>query len=94
VLKKDTKTHQAYRKNKIYERHRHRSEFNNKYRAIFKRKGIIFSGICPKKDLVEIIELRDHPWFVACQFHPEFKSKPDKAHPLFGDFIKASLKNR
>ncbi len=94
ALKKGTKAHQAYKKAKICERHRHRYEFNNKYRGALEKKGIIFSGIYPKKDLVEIIELKDHPWFVACQFHPEFKSKPDKAHPLFSDFIKAALKNK
>ncbi len=92
ALKKSTKAYQAYKKNKIYERHRHRYEFNNKYRATFEQKGIVFSGIYPKKDLVEIVELKDHPWFMACQFHPEFKSKPDKAHPLFREFIKAALK--
>ncbi|MCX5686205.1 MAG: CTP synthase [Candidatus Omnitrophica bacterium] len=92
ALKKSTKAHQVYKKIRIYERHRHRYEFNNKYRAAFERKGIVFSGIYPKKDLVEIIELKDHPWFMACQFHPEFKSKPDKAHPLFREFIKAALK--
>ncbi len=92
VLKKGTKTHQAYKKNKIYERHRHRYEFNNKYRKLFEKKGIIFSGIYPKKNLVEIIELKEHPFFVAVQFHPEFKSKPDNAHPLFREFIKAALK--
>jgi len=94
ALKKNTKAYQTYKKKKIYERHRHRYEFNNKYRAAFKRKGIVFSGIYPKKDLVEIIELKDHPYFMACQFHPEFKSKPNKAHPLFREFIKAALKFR
>ena len=92
VLKKGTKAHQAYKKAKILERHRHRYELNNKYRAALERKGMVTSGIYTKKDLVEIVELKDHPWFVACQFHPEFKSKPDKAHPLFRDFIGAALK--
>lgn len=91
VLKKGTKAHSIYRKNKIYERHRHRYEFNNKYKDILEKKGIIFSGIYPKKDLVEIIELKTHPFFVAVQFHPEFKSKPDRPHPLFREFIKAAL---
>ncbi|MBN1527207.1 MAG: CTP synthase, partial [Candidatus Omnitrophica bacterium] len=91
ALKKGSKAHQAYRKSRIHERHRHRYEFNNRYRAAFEKKGIVFSGVYPKKDLVEIIELKDHPWFVACQFHPEFRSKPDKAHPLFEGFVKASL---
>jgi len=91
VLKKGTKAHSIYRKNKIYERHRHRYEFNNKYMDIMEKKGIIFSGIYPKKDLVEIIELETHPFFVAVQFHPEFKSKPNRPHPLFREFIKAAL---
>ncbi len=91
VLTKGTKSHSAYKKDKIHERHRHRYEFNNKYKEIMKNKGLTFGGIYRKKNLVEIIELKDHPWFVACQFHPEFKSKPDRAHPLFRDFIAASL---
>lgn len=90
-LKKDTKAYSAYRKDKIFERHRHRYEFNNKYRDVMKKNGLVFSGIYPKSNLVEIIELKDHPWFVACQFHPEFKSKPDRAHPLFREFVKAAL---
>lgn len=90
-LKSGTKSLSAYRRNKIWERHRHRYEFNNKYRKIMQNKGLIFSGIYAKKNLVEIIELKSHPWFIACQFHPEFKSKPDNAHPLFRDFIKAAL---
>ncbi len=92
VLKKGTKTHQAYKKGKIFERHRHRYEFNNKYRSILEKSGIVFSGLYSKKDLVEIIEVKDHPWFVACQFHPEFKSKPDRAHPLFREFVRAALR--
>ena len=90
-LKKGTKSFEAYKKKEIYERHRHRYEFNNKYKDAMEKKGVVFAGIHPDGDLVEIIELNDHPWFVACQFHPEFKSKPDSAHPLFRDFIKASL---
>lgn len=82
----------AYKKGLIYERHRHRYEFNNKYRDLLKGKGMVFSGIYPKKNLVEIIELENQSYFVAVQFHPEFKSKPDRPHPLFRDFIKASLK--
>lgn len=91
VLKKGTKAHQAYKKKKIFERHRHRYEFNSKYKAALEKKGLVFSGIYAKKDLVEIVEAKNHPWFVACQFHPEFKSKPDHAHPLFRDFIKAAM---
>ncbi len=91
ILKKGTKTHKVYKKEKVHERHRHRYEFNNRYRKIMEKKGMIFSGFYKKKNLVEIIELKNHPWFVACQFHPEFKSKPDKAHPLFREFIRASI---
>ncbi|MBN2121203.1 MAG: CTP synthase [Candidatus Omnitrophica bacterium] len=90
-LRKDSKAYQAYKKEKISERHRHRYEFNNDYRREFEKKGIEFSGINPQTGLVEILELKNHPWFLACQFHPEFKSKPDSAHPLFASFIKASL---
>lgn len=89
-IKKGTLTHTSYKKEKISERHRHRYEFNNKYREIMEAKGMVFSGVNSQKKLVEIIELKDHPWFVACQFHPEFKSKPDKAHPFFSEFIKHS----
>lgn len=91
ILSKGTHSFKAYKKSNILERHRHRYEFNNKYRTIMKKEGMIFSGIYPKGNLVEIIELRNHPWFVGCQFHPEFKSKPDRAHPLFREFIKAAL---
>ncbi len=93
-LSRETKAYQAYKKKKIYERHRHRYEFNNRFRKKMADKGMIFSGVNPDKDLVEIIELKNHPWFVACQFHPEFKSKPDNPHPLFRDFIKAALENK
>ncbi|MCM8823314.1 MAG: CTP synthase [Candidatus Omnitrophica bacterium] len=90
-IKKDSLAYHIYKKTRIFERHRHRYEFNNKYRDIMGKNGMIFSGINPQRNLVEIIELKDHPWFVACQFHPEFKSKPDNAHPLFREFIRASL---
>jgi len=90
-IKKNSLAFKVYRKNLIYERHRHRYEFNNKYRKFFEKKGMVFSGIYPKKNLVEIIELKDHPYFIAVQFHPEFKSKPDRAHPLFREFIKMAL---
>lgn len=92
VLKKGTKAQQAYKKKRVFERHRHRYEFNNQYKLALEKKGLVFSGIYAKKDLVEIIEVKNHPWFVACQFHPEFKSKPDRAHPLFEEFIRAALK--
>jgi CTP synthase len=91
ALKKGTLAYQAYGKADIYERHRHRYEFNNRYRNAFLKKGMVFSGIYPKKNLVEIMELKNHPWFVGVQFHPEFQSKPDSAHPLFRDFIKAGV---
>ena len=91
-LKKASLAYSAYKKERIFERHRHRYEFNNAYREIMEKHGLVFSGIYPTRNLVEIIELKDHPWFVACQFHPEFKSKPDRAHPLFREFIHASLK--
>ncbi|MBC2596271.1 CTP synthase [Ruficoccus amylovorans] len=75
----------------VEERHRHRYEFNNKYRDILTRSGLRIGGVNPKRDLVEIAEVVDHPWMVGVQFHPEFKSKPNKAHPLFADFVKAAL---
>lgn len=93
-LKKGTKSYKAYKKEKIFERHRHRYEFNNKFCEILEKHGMIFSGVNPQKKLIEIIELKNHPWFVACQFHPEFKSKPDNVHPLFREFIAAALKNQ
>jgi len=83
----------AYQKADISERHRHRYEFNNAYLDRLKEKGMIISGTSPNGELVEIIEISDHPWFLGCQFHPEFKSRPMSPHPLFRDFIKASLKN-
>jgi CTP synthase len=93
-IKKNTKIYSAYKKEKISERHRHRYEFNNKYLKLMEKNGMIFSGKNPSSGLVEVIELKSHPWFVACQFHPEFKSRPESAHPLFREFITASLKRR
>ncbi len=90
-LTSGSRAHEAYETDRINERHRHRYEFNNAYRDVFTDNGMIFSGINPEKDLVEIIEIPDHPWFVATQFHPEFKSYPIDPHPLFRDFIQASL---
>jgi CTP synthase len=75
----------------IQERHRHRFEFNPDHREELVANGLIISGTSPDNTLVEIVELADHPWFLGCQFHPEFKSKPMKPHPLFRDFIKAAL---
>ena len=91
TLVKGTKTYRAYGKETVYERHRHLYEFNNKYKVKMETSGLIMSGSSPNGRLVEIVELVDHPWFVGCQFHPEFRSKPDQAHPLFRDFIKAAL---
>jgi CTP synthase len=86
--------YQAYKKNKIWERHRHRYEFNLAYKDILTNNGLHISGISPDGQYVEIIEIKEHPWFIACQFHPEFKSKPLKPHPLFTSFIKASYQNK
>ncbi len=85
-----TKAARAYGSEIAYERHRHRFEFNNKFREPLGKKGLTFSGLSPDGDLVEIVELKEHPWMVACQFHPEFKSRPDCPHPLFLDFIKVA----
>ena len=93
-VKKNTLAFKVYKKDKISERHRHRYEFNNKYRKLMQKKGMVFSGIYEKKNLVEIIELSSHPYFIAVQFHPEFKSKPDNAHPLFRDFIRAAIEKK
>lgn len=93
-LKKGSIVKKVYKKSLIQERHRHRFEFNNKFRAIFEKNGMDLSGICEERDLVEIIEIPDHTFFVGVQFHPEFKSKPLDPHPLFTHFVKSSLKNR
>ena len=90
-LKKDSFAYAAYGKEEISERHRHRFEFNNSYRKDLESAGLIVSGANPDRDLVEIVEVQNHPWFVGVQFHPEFQSKPNKAHPLFASFIEASL---
>lgn len=92
VLKPGTLAYQAYGKKVISERHRHRYEFNNEYRQQLAEHGMIFSGELPEKGLMEIIEIPDHPWFLATQFHPEFKSRPYRPHPLFRDFIGATLR--
>lgn len=91
IIQEGTKAFKAYGRQNISERHRHRYEFNNAYKEIFSASGMIFSGHSPKDQLVEIMELKDHPWFMCVQFHPEFKSKPTNPHPLFTEFIKASL---
>jgi CTP synthase len=80
-----------YGQKSIYERHRHRYEFNNTYREKLEQDGLVVSGINPKKNLVEIVELPEHRWFLACQFHPEFRSRPMEPHPLFESFVGACL---
>lgn len=94
TLAEGSVAHKEYGEINITERHRHRYEFNNFYRERLTDKGLILSGVSPDGRLVEIVELPEHPWFVAGQFHPEFKSRPEKAHPLFAGFIRASLENR
>jgi len=86
-----TKVREIYKQELIYERHRHRYEFNNKYREPFQEAGMVFSGLSPDERLVEIVELKEHPWYIGCQFHPEFKSKPFQPHPIFVSFISACL---
>ena len=91
-LTEGTRSHTAYGSIEIEERHRHRYEYNNEYRDRLVEGGLKVSGICPGRDLVEVVEIDDHPWFVGCQYHPEFKSRPWDAHPLFADFILAATK--
>ncbi|MCI0512189.1 CTP synthase [candidate division KSB1 bacterium] len=91
VITKGTRTYQIYGQEKIHERHRHRYEVNNHYHDILQQHGMILSGFNPDMDLVEIIELKEHPWFVGCQFHPEFRSRALNAHPLFREFVRAAL---
>ncbi len=93
-LENGSKAKAAYGADSISERHRHRYEFNSEYRDVFEKNGLAVVGVSPESGLVEIVELESHPWFVACQFHPEFKSTPLSAHPLFRDFVGASKKNR
>ena len=94
TLAEGSVAHKEYGEINITERHRHRYEFNNFYRDRLTNKGMVLSGVSPDGKLVEIVEIPEHPWFVAGQFHPEFKSRPEKAHPLFAGFIKASLENK
>ncbi len=89
-----TLAYDAYRQSRVFERHRHRYEFNNDYRGVLEQNGMLVSGICPDANLVEIIEISEHPWFLGCQFHPEFKSRPMAPHPLFKAFIAASLQRK
>lgn len=92
ILMEGSLASRIYGRKEIRERHRHRYEVNNLFRDVLEQKGMVMSGTSPDSKLVEIIELRDHPWFIGCQFHPEFKSKPMEPHPIFVEFIKASLK--
>jgi CTP synthase len=93
-MKPGTVSQDLYQEEIIYERHRHRYEFNNEYRNEFREMGMIFAGVSPDEKLVEIIELASHPWFVGVQFHPEFKSRPNRPHPLFTGFVRAALNKR
>ncbi|MDQ2087515.1 CTP synthase [Herbivorax sp. ANBcel31] len=90
-IAEDSKVYDIYSEDLIYERHRHRYEFNNEYRDILTSKGLELTGLSPSERLVEIIEIKNHPWFIGVQFHPEFKSRPNRSHPLFKDFIRAAL---
>lgn len=94
MLEEGTNAFKAYGTKEISERHRHRYEFNNAYRDILTKQGMKISGLSPDRELVEIIEIEDHPWFLGCQFHPEFKSRPTNPHPLFKAFIEASLREK
>ena len=97
ILNEKSKSYQLYGEKEIFERHRHRYEVNNDYRDSLLQGGMIFAGTSPDNHIVEMIELPDHPWFVACQFHPEFKSRPNKPHPLFRGFVTAAaerMKNK
>jgi CTP synthase len=91
TLKKGSLAHKAYGALQISERHRHRFEVNNKFRKLLEDAGLNISGVHAPKNLVEIVELKDHPWFLASQFHPEFKSRPEAPHPLFRDFVAACV---
>src|SRR5512132_3391138 len=94
VLEKGTLAAEAYGVNAISERHRHRYEVSNKYRERMVQGGLVLSGTSPDQRLVEMVELSDHPYFVGCQFHPEFKSRPQGAHPLFARFVRAALERQ
>lgn len=92
MIKEDTNAKLAYGLTNISERHRHRFEVNNKFRSVLSENGLVFSGLSPDRELVEMIEIPEHNWFVACQFHPELKSRATKAHPLFREFVRATIK--
>ena len=84
---------QCYGQTDIHERHRHRYEFNNDYREVLTKAGLVISGMSPDERLVETVELKDHPFFLGVQYHPEFKSRPNRPHPVFYGFVKAALDN-
>ncbi len=94
LLRQGSRSFRAYEREEVSERHRHRYEVNNDIRGLFENQGMVISGVSPDGKLVEMIELADHPWFVGCQFHPEFKSRPSHPHPLFEAFIRAALEHR
>jgi CTP synthase len=94
VIKEGSIAFKAYNREEISERHRHRYEFNNKYRDVLEKNGLVISGLSPDKELVEIVEIKDHPWFFGCQFHPEFKSRPLEPHPVFKAFIAAAYSGK
>ncbi len=93
ILDKNSKAYELYGSDEIHERHRHRYEVNNDFRSILTENGMMLSGLSPDGRIVEMIELPDHPWFMATQAHPELKSRPNRPHPLFKGFVEASLKN-
>jgi len=93
-LEANTLAHKLYGSTRISERHRHRYEVNNNYRELLKEKGLTISGVSPDYRLVEMIELPGHPWFLGCQFHPEFTSTPRTGHPLFQGFVEAAIRQR
>jgi CTP synthase len=93
-LAEGTLAHKMYGVNEVRERHRHRFEFNNSYREQLTAKGFVLSGLSPDGRLVEIVELKDHPWFLATQFHPEYSSRPHRPHPLFSGFVGAALRKK
>ncbi|NLB88535.1 MAG: C26 family cysteine hydrolase domain-containing family, partial [Syntrophomonadaceae bacterium] len=86
-----TLAHKLYNTEQVHERHRHKYEINNEYREMLQEKGMIISGVSPDGNVVEMVEIPDHPWFIACQFHPEYKSRPNRPHPLIVGFLEAAL---
>ena len=93
VIGDGTLMERCYGKKEITERHRHRYEFNNDYREVLTKAGLVLSGLSPDGNLVETVELKDHPFFLGVQYHPEFKSRPNRPHPVFRGFVEAAIKN-